>query len=143
MLVIILLFICFHATEYGLEGRVSTKGDVYSFEILILETITGKKPTDEMFAENSSLRQWVNDVFPDSILKVVDSNLLNSEGLEEGQSSLLEVEYPSMKYQCQSSLMELGLACSKELPKERISMKDAEVRLKRMKKDLNAQTTIA
>jgi hypothetical protein len=31
-------------TEYGIAGRLSLKGDVYSYDILALETITGKRP---------------------------------------------------------------------------------------------------
>ncbi|KAK2968356.1 hypothetical protein RJ640_029410 [Escallonia rubra] len=36
--------------KYGLGGSVSTSCDVYSYEIMLMETFTGKKPTDEMFA---------------------------------------------------------------------------------------------
>ncbi|KAL4272290.1 hypothetical protein GQ457_13G004060 [Hibiscus cannabinus] len=47
------------APEYGTEGIVSTKGDVYSFGILVMETITRKRPTDEMFEGERSLKSWV------------------------------------------------------------------------------------
>ncbi|XP_052875345.1 receptor kinase-like protein Xa21 [Gossypium arboreum] len=46
------------APEYGVEEIVSTKDDVYSFGILLMEIITRKKPTDEMFAGERSLKSW-------------------------------------------------------------------------------------
>ncbi|XP_028119296.1 probable LRR receptor-like serine/threonine-protein kinase At3g47570 [Camellia sinensis] len=41
--------------EYGIGEGVSTKGDVYSFGILMLEIFTKKKPTDEMFTGEMDL----------------------------------------------------------------------------------------
>ena len=45
--------------EYGSEGRVSTKGDIYSYQIILLEMITRKKPTDEIFVGELGMRQWI------------------------------------------------------------------------------------
>ncbi|XP_015169236.1 probable LRR receptor-like serine/threonine-protein kinase At3g47570 [Solanum tuberosum] len=42
--------------EYGLEGLISKRSDVYSFGIMLLETFTKKKPSDEMFAGDLNLR---------------------------------------------------------------------------------------
>ncbi|KAK9232087.1 hypothetical protein WN943_022330 [Citrus x changshan-huyou] len=67
------------APEYGREGRVSANGDVYSFGIMLMETFTGKKPTDEIFNEEMTLKQWVNDWLPISTMEVVDANLLSQE----------------------------------------------------------------
>ncbi|XP_054778398.1 receptor kinase-like protein Xa21 [Prosopis cineraria] len=39
------------APEYGSKGAVSVKGDVYGCGILFMETLTRKKPTDEMFVQ--------------------------------------------------------------------------------------------
>ncbi|PON37958.1 Serine/threonine protein kinase [Parasponia andersonii] len=45
------------APEYGLKGIVSRKGDVYSYGIMLIERITRKKPTDEMFNGEMSLNE--------------------------------------------------------------------------------------
>ncbi|GJY46900.1 leucine-rich repeat protein [Tanacetum coccineum] len=37
--------------EYGMGSEMTSSGDVYSFGILLLELMTGKKPTDNMFNE--------------------------------------------------------------------------------------------
>ncbi|KDO39646.1 hypothetical protein CISIN_1g0426622mg, partial [Citrus sinensis] len=64
---------------YGREGRVSTNGDVYSFGIMLMETFTRKKPTDEVFSGEMTLKRWVNDFLPISVMEVVDTNLLSQE----------------------------------------------------------------
>ncbi|KAB2615412.1 receptor-like protein kinase [Pyrus ussuriensis x Pyrus communis] len=51
------------APEFGMEGSVSTRGDVYSFGIVLMETFTKRKPTDEMFVGEMDLKQWIADSF--------------------------------------------------------------------------------
>ena len=41
--------------EYGMGNEVSIYGDVYSYDILLLEMFTGKRPTDNMFHDSLSL----------------------------------------------------------------------------------------
>ncbi|PRQ31896.1 putative protein kinase RLK-Pelle-LRR-XII-1 family [Rosa chinensis] len=47
------------APEYGTEGIVTRRGDVYSFGVVLTETFIKRKPTDEMFVGETSLKQWV------------------------------------------------------------------------------------
>ncbi|KAL7224663.1 hypothetical protein ACSBR1_026025 [Camellia fascicularis] len=61
------------------EGKVSTKGDIYNYGIMLLETFTRKKPRDEMFSEAQSLKQWMNASLPDRVMEVVDGGLLRTE----------------------------------------------------------------
>ncbi|KAB1223323.1 hypothetical protein CJ030_MR2G008599 [Morella rubra] len=55
------------APEYGLEGIVSTRGDVYSYGILLMETFTSKRPTDSMFTGGMSLKHWIEESLPISV----------------------------------------------------------------------------
>ncbi|XP_048446245.1 probable LRR receptor-like serine/threonine-protein kinase At3g47570 isoform X2 [Pyrus x bretschneideri] len=113
------------APEFGLEGIVSMRGDVYSFGIVLMETFTKRKPTDEMFVEEMNLRQWIaNSLFPNAAIdEVVDADILGME--EDG-------DFVSRR-DCLSSVMRLALACSAAFPEERINMKDVVVTLNKIK----------
>ncbi|CAA0827777.1 Probable LRR receptor-like serine/threonine-protein kinase [Striga hermonthica] len=101
------------APEYGSEGKVSTSGDVYSYGILLLEMFTGRRPTDEIFGEEMSLREWVS--------RALMHGNLSSEVLSP---SLLSVDDPifPVHEQCVSSVFELALKCSTASVAGRIDM---------------------
>ncbi|KAB1204354.1 hypothetical protein CJ030_MR8G014195 [Morella rubra] len=109
------------APEYGLQGIISTRGDVYSFGILLMETFTRKKPTDAIFAGEWSLKHWVEESLVLSVIEVVDDKLLENRG---ANAAFVE---------CVSSIMRLALQCCEESPKERITIKSAFVTLKKIK----------
>ncbi|KAB2615459.1 LRR receptor-like serine/threonine-protein kinase [Pyrus ussuriensis x Pyrus communis] len=113
------------APEYGMEGSISTRGDVYSFGIVLMETFTKRKPTGEMFVGEMDLKQWIADsLFPDAAIgEVVDADILGVE--EDG-------DFMSRR-DCLLSVMRLALACSAALPGERINMKDAAITLTKIK----------
>lgn len=45
-------------------GRPSTCGDVYNFGVLLLEILTGKRPTDPIFENGLSIINLVERSFP-------------------------------------------------------------------------------
>ncbi|GMP36383.1 hypothetical protein CsSME_00008527 [Camellia sinensis var. sinensis] len=101
------------APEYGSEGRVSTNGDIYSYGVMLLETFTRKKPTDEMFSAEINLRQWVSASLPNKIMEIMDGGLLqmqNGSDMVTSQSILL-------------AILELGLECTSNIPVERSDIK--------------------
>ncbi|WMV15334.1 hypothetical protein MTR67_008719 [Solanum verrucosum] len=102
------------APEYGQDGIVSTSCDVYSFGIVMMETFTRRRPSDEIFTGEMNIRCWINDSFPSGIHKVVDSNLI-----QPGDEQI------DAKMHCLSSIMKLALSCTVVTPDARISMEDA------------------
>ncbi|XP_021824952.1 probable LRR receptor-like serine/threonine-protein kinase At3g47570 [Prunus avium] len=117
------------APEYGMEGIVSTRGDVYSFGIVVMETFTRRKPTDEIFGGEMNLKQWIANslVLPDAMIdEVVDANLLGIGAEQEDDDHV-------KKRDCLSSIMRLALSCCAESPEERISMKEAVATLNKIK----------
>ncbi|KAM3309260.1 putative LRR receptor-like serine/threonine-protein kinase [Capsicum chacoense] len=110
------------APEYGQDGIVSMKCDVYSFGILIMETFTRMRPSDEIFTGDLSIHSWVSDSFPSGIHKVVDFNLIESAD-----------EQIDTKMQCLLSIMELAISCTVVSPDARLRMEDALSTLKKIR----------
>ncbi|GKU94284.1 hypothetical protein SLEP1_g7803 [Rubroshorea leprosula] len=110
------------ALEYGSLGMVSTKGDIYSYGILLMETFTRRKPTDELFTGEMSLKLWVRESLSYSVTKIVDPNLINRE----------EKHY-NAKINCVTSIMELALNYCAESPRERPNVMDVAAMIKKIK----------
>ncbi|KAK4259632.1 hypothetical protein QN277_005944 [Acacia crassicarpa] len=110
------------APEYGLNGVVSAKGDVFSYGILLMEMFTRKKPTDEMFVQGLRLKDWVSKSTPHSIINIIDTNLL----LHEIQNTNNILPHISLVF-------ELALNCCIDLPEARCAMTDVVVSLKNIK----------
>jgi LRR receptor-like serine/threonine-protein kinase FLS2 len=64
--------------EYGSKGKVSIKGNVDIYGITLLEMITRKKLTNNMFIGELTMRQWINASLPNRMMEVVDDGLLTT-----------------------------------------------------------------
>ncbi|KAJ6804183.1 putative receptor-like protein kinase [Iris pallida] len=119
------------APEYGSIGGITTRGDVYSFGILLLELVTGKKPVDPMFNGELNLRQWVCNAHPAAVLEIVDCNILRIDFNEQQHSDRVNI-----LHRCLSSIIEVGLHCSMDMPNERLMMRDVVPMLQEIKKEM-------
>ncbi|XP_010934695.1 receptor kinase-like protein Xa21 [Elaeis guineensis] len=111
------------APEYGLGSEISTRGDVYSYGILLLEMFTGKRPTDEIFNESIDLHQFVEMAFPTQIMNIIDPQLIRKEKYE----IVNDIRERFKRYkilECLISVISIGLQCSNRLPKERMHTGD-------------------
>jgi len=133
------------APEYGLMGKASRKSDVFGFGIMLLEVFTGKKPTDPMFVGELSLRQWVHQAFPSRIGNIMDGNVPKDDEIVHGfyhTSNSSEVSHSTL-HSTLTSVFQLGLLCSSELPDERVTMTDVVAKLKKIKDDLKLESSSA
>ncbi|XP_044476535.1 LRR receptor-like serine/threonine-protein kinase FEI 2 isoform X2 [Mangifera indica] len=79
------------APEYLQSGRATEKTDVYSFGVLLLELVTGKRPTDPSFVKRGlNVVGWMNTLLKDNRLDdVVDKACPDSD--VETVEAILEI----------------------------------------------------
>ncbi|KAL5703695.1 non-specific serine/threonine protein kinase [Ranunculus cassubicifolius] len=120
--------------EYGIGGKVSTLGDMYSYGILLLEMFTGRRPTDEMFIDDLNLYDFVSMALPDRVLGVVDASLFSEthkvEDADNGEpGNVIESDesrrtMQSRRRECLVSVLTIALTCCAPLPKDRTVVSD-------------------
>ncbi|PWA63261.1 leucine-rich repeat transmembrane protein kinase family protein [Artemisia annua] len=98
------------APEYGYTLKVDEKSDIYSYGVVLMELITGKKPIEPEFGDSVDIVEWVRRKIRDKkpLGEVVDENVGNCKHVEEEMLLVLRI----------------ALICTAKLPKDRPSMRD-------------------
>ncbi|KAI4977349.1 hypothetical protein ZWY2020_057261 [Hordeum vulgare] len=102
------------------RASVSTYGDVYSLGITLIEMFTGRCPTDDMFRDGLTL-QYFAEASGLSGNVMEDSNIW----LHDEANNSVDAEHITRARECLAAIIQLGVLCSKQLPRERMSTNDA------------------
>ncbi|CAM8924218.1 unnamed protein product [Rhodiola kirilowii] len=123
------------APEYGTGATISAQGDIYSYGIILLELITGKRPTDDMFNNGMSLRSFCERAISSDQVDVeefVDQHLVNE--LQEAAQTHRNSEQVKLKYHTiLVAFVEIGISCSTESSKDRMNIQSAVRCLERIR----------
>ncbi|CAM8949307.1 unnamed protein product [Rhodiola kirilowii] len=123
--------------EYGMGGNVSRQGDTYSYGILLLEMVTGKKPTDEIFKDGLNLHNFCKLALSESTLTDVLDPCLLTELYAIANSQMHDDVVLKMR-ECTAALADIGIGCSMESPDARMDIAHALKELHLIKKKLTA-----
>ncbi|KAL6861906.1 hypothetical protein ACP4OV_017606 [Aristida adscensionis] len=122
------------APEYGLGGHPSTQGDVYSFGVMLLELITGKRPTDVIFQEGLTLHDWVKRHYPHDVDAIVARSWLTDAASAVAAAAAAADE--RLTAEVMFELIDLGLACTQHSPSARPTMVEVCHEITLLKEDL-------
>ncbi|XP_052197786.1 LRR receptor-like serine/threonine-protein kinase HSL2 [Diospyros lotus] len=119
------------APEYAYTLKVNEKSDVFSFGVVLLELITGRRPNDHSFGESKDIIKWVTEVAispPEDRTGVADNLFIDwgqllSSRLKPSRSEYREIE----------KVLNVALLCTSALPMNRPSMRRVVELLKAIK----------
>ena len=95
---------------------------MYSYGILLLEMFTEKRPTDSEFQDGHTLHNYVQMSLPERVMEVIDQRLL-----------LKSDENGKLIRECITVVLEIGIICSMESPKDRMKIREVANELRSIK----------
>ncbi|KAL6977909.1 actin-regulating kinase prk1 [Sarracenia purpurea var. burkii] len=119
------VMVAYKSPEYKQNGRVTKKTDVWSFGILILETLTGKFPTNYLHqgkGSDTDLVNWVNSIA---------NKGWSSEVFDKDMGATKNCEGEMLK------LLKIGLACAQTDVEKRCDLKEAVQKIEELKEKDN------
>ncbi|KAJ7540903.1 hypothetical protein O6H91_10G035500 [Diphasiastrum complanatum] len=108
------------APEYAYTMKVDEKSDIYSFGVVLLELLTGKRPAEPEFGDAVNIVEWVRSKVQtkEGVVEVLDANIgASCSSVQEEMMLLLRV----------------ALLCTSKSPRDRPSMRDVVTMLSEAK----------
>ena len=99
----------YYLAEYGYSLKVDEKIDIYSYGVVLLELLTGKRPLDPDFGESIDIVGWIR--------RKID-NKSPEEALDPSVGNCRHVQEEMLL------VLRIALLCTAKVPKDRPSMRD-------------------
>lgn len=110
---------------------------MFSFGVLLLEMVTGRRPTDVLIHEGSSLHEYVKRHYPNKLEAIVEQALDRCCA-----PSAMPKAYYNVWIDVILEMIELGLMCTQFTPSARPSMQDAAHEIGRLKEYLSNPSSL-
>ncbi|KAK3155814.1 hypothetical protein QOZ80_2AG0099020 [Eleusine coracana subsp. coracana] len=115
------------APEYGYTLKVDQKSDIYSYGVVLMELITGRRPVDPEFGEGQDIVGWVRDkIRTNTVEEFLDPNV-GGRCAHVREEMLL--------------VLRIAVLCTARAPRDRPSMRDVITMLGEAKPRRKSATT--